>query len=274
MPQVEYPDRSRRDPRFAGTLDPEAVGHRLAAVGRGKRQGARNIDAADGHAVRVALGADRPAQCAAGQGGQPADVHPADWAAERAWLLLRMGEADAARLLIASVDTDRFTPKMNQVALQSALASSDPSAMCPLEAGLGKLEPRVAALVAAICASLSGESRTGRGRYRGGAAARPGRRDRPGAGRQGRRRGRRDVARGDDRMGAGRPAEQLALRPVDRDRHDAARAADQRVEPPDPGLAGARTDVLGDPAAALGAGRGSARRAFEPGADRPLCNVL
>ena len=59
----------------------------------------------------------------------PGDVHPADWAAERAWLLLRMGEADAAQLLIASVDSDRFTPKMNQVALQSALASSDPSAM-------------------------------------------------------------------------------------------------------------------------------------------------
>ncbi len=53
----------------------------------------------------------------------PSDVHPADWAAERAWLLLRMGEADAARLLIASVDSDRFTPKMRQVALQSALAN-------------------------------------------------------------------------------------------------------------------------------------------------------
>ena len=72
--------------------------------------------------------------------------------------LLRMGEADAARLLIASVDTDRFTPKMNQVALQSALASSDPSAMCPLEAGIDKLEPRVAALITAICSSLSGNS--------------------------------------------------------------------------------------------------------------------
>ncbi len=38
----------------------------------------------------------------------PADVNPVDWAAERAWLLLRMGEADASRLLIASVDTDRL----------------------------------------------------------------------------------------------------------------------------------------------------------------------
>jgi hypothetical protein len=88
----------------------------------------------------------------------PADVHPSDWAAERAWLLLRMGEADAGRLLIASVDSDRFTPKMRQIALQSALASSDPSAMCPIEPDLSKVEPRVAPLVTAICASLSGEA--------------------------------------------------------------------------------------------------------------------
>ncbi|HXG82233.1 MAG TPA: hypothetical protein VNJ05_10575, partial [Sphingomicrobium sp.] len=57
-----------------------------------------------------------------------------------------------------SVDSDRFTPKMRQVALQSALASSDPSAMCPIEPGLSKVEPRVSALVTAICASLSGEA--------------------------------------------------------------------------------------------------------------------
>jgi hypothetical protein len=68
-----------------------------------------------------------------------------------------MGEADAARLLIATMDTDRFTPKMRQVALQSALASGDPSAMCPVEPELSDVEPRVAPLVTAICASLSGE---------------------------------------------------------------------------------------------------------------------
>jgi len=155
--QVEYPDRSRRDPRFAGTLDPEAVGI-----------GPRPWGAASGNALEILMRrmdtpfASRWAQIGLrnallARAPSPSDVNPADWAAERAWLLLRMGEADAARLLIASVDTDRFTPKMYQVALQSALASSDPSAMCPLEAGLGKLEPRVSGLVAAICASLSGD---------------------------------------------------------------------------------------------------------------------
>lgn len=158
VPQVEYPRAARRNPRIAGTLEPQDVGIGYqpwgAASGKALQILLRRMDTPLASrwvhiGLRNALLARAPS---------PIDVHPADWAAERAWLLLRMGEADAARLLIASVDSDRFTPKMNQVALQSALASSDPSAMCPVEAGVAKLEPRVSALVTAICASLSGES--------------------------------------------------------------------------------------------------------------------
>ena len=47
----------------------------------------------------------------------PPRVHGADWVAERAWLLLRMGEADAARLLIQQVDSDNYTPKLYAVAI-------------------------------------------------------------------------------------------------------------------------------------------------------------
>ena len=156
--QVEYPRDARRDPRFAGTLDPLSVG-----------LGPRPWGAASGKALEILMRRmDTPfasrwahiglRNALLAQAVAPADVNPADWAAERAWLLLRMGEADASRLLIASVDTDRFTPKMRQVGLQSALATSDPSAMCALESGLSKVEPRVASLVTAICASLSGEA--------------------------------------------------------------------------------------------------------------------
>ncbi|MDP9423945.1 MAG: hypothetical protein M3Q19_14135 [Pseudomonadota bacterium] len=157
-PQVEYPDFARRDPRFAGTIDPLANG-----------LGYRPWGAASGKALEILMRRmDTPLVSRWAHIGlrgallaratSPADVHPADWAAERAWLLLRMGEADAARLLIASMDSDRFTPKMRQIALQSALANSDPSAMCSVEPELSKVEPRVAPLVTAICASLSGEA--------------------------------------------------------------------------------------------------------------------
>ncbi len=88
----------------------------------------------------------------------PGGVNPADWVAERAWLLLKLGEADAARLLVAAVDTDTFTPKMVQVAAQVALANSDPSGLCAIETDLPKVEPKMAPLVSAMCASLAGES--------------------------------------------------------------------------------------------------------------------
>lgn len=156
--QVEYPSGARRDPRFAGTLDPQELDLGIrpwgGASGKSLQILMRRMNTP--LASRWAHIGLRNALLASAQA--PADVNPADWAAERAWLLIRMGEADAARLLIASVDSDRFTPKMRQVALQSALATSDPSAMCPLEDGLGKVEPRVAPLVTAICASLSGEA--------------------------------------------------------------------------------------------------------------------
>jgi len=158
VPQVEYPARARRDPRYAGTLDPldHGLGYRPwgAASGKALEMLMRRMDVP--LASRWAHIGLRGALLA--KAASPADVHPADWAAERAWLLLRMGEADAARLLVASMDSDRFTPKMRQIALQSALANSDPSAMCSVEPELYKVEPRVAALVTAICASLSGEA--------------------------------------------------------------------------------------------------------------------
>jgi hypothetical protein len=158
VPQVEYPSDARRDARFAGTLDPNAYEFGPQPWGR-----------ASGKALQILMRrmdtpiASRWAQIGLrnlllARAAAPNDVNPVDWAAERSWLLLRLGEADASRLLIASVDSDRFTPKMRQVGLQSALATSDPSAMCPLESGLSRVEPKVAPLVSAICASLSGEA--------------------------------------------------------------------------------------------------------------------
>jgi hypothetical protein len=87
----------------------------------------------------------------------PAAVNPVDWAAERAWLLLRLGEADGARMIVSGVDTDRFTPKMTQVAVQTALATADTSALCPLESGLRDADPGVLRLVQAMCSALAGE---------------------------------------------------------------------------------------------------------------------
>lgn len=88
----------------------------------------------------------------------PAAVNPADWIAERAWLLLRMGEADGARMLVQGVDVDRFTPKMYVVATQTALATADVAAFCPLINGaMAFSQERAWPLAQAMCAALAGE---------------------------------------------------------------------------------------------------------------------
>jgi hypothetical protein len=89
----------------------------------------------------------------------PAGVTGSDWAAERAWLLIRMGEADAARLLVQSVDVDQFTPKMFEVAMQASLANADPAGLCPLvESALEVSKEPAWRAARAVCSALAGES--------------------------------------------------------------------------------------------------------------------
>lgn len=156
-PPVEYPGWARRDPWTVGAIRPSDAG--LGDDAWGTSSGAflstlmrRMNTPIASRWLHIALRDALLAKLHA-----PGDVQPVDWVAERAWLLLRMGEADAARMLVAGVDTDRFTPKMVQVAVQSALATADPSALCPLEDGMKKYDQNVLALVRAMCASLAGE---------------------------------------------------------------------------------------------------------------------
>lgn len=87
----------------------------------------------------------------------PNGLNGADFAAERAWLLVRMGESVVARAMVEAVDPDRYTPKMYQVAMQAALASGDPATICPVAADGRKVSSERAWILAeAMCASLSG----------------------------------------------------------------------------------------------------------------------
>ena len=87
----------------------------------------------------------------------PRGVNGADFAAERGWLLLRMGESVAARAVVQGVDTDNYTPKLYQVAMNAALATGDPGGLCPLVEGAMRTVPaRGWTMAQAMCAGLSG----------------------------------------------------------------------------------------------------------------------
>jgi hypothetical protein len=89
----------------------------------------------------------------------PAGLQPVDWVAERAALLLNMGEADAARMLVQAVDIENYTPRMIEAASETALATADPAALCPLVAPARSLsDAQVWTLADGMCAALEGES--------------------------------------------------------------------------------------------------------------------
>jgi hypothetical protein len=95
------------------------------------------------------------------QSSTPANVDGADWVAHRAWLLVRMGEAENARALVQRVDSDNYTPWLYEAAMQSALASADPAAMCGIADDAAAQGPAPAwQLARAMCAGLSGEGGT------------------------------------------------------------------------------------------------------------------
>jgi hypothetical protein len=89
----------------------------------------------------------------------PAGVQPVDWVAARANLLVNMGEADAARSLVEAVDVEQYTPQMIDAASATALATSDPAALCPLVAPARSMsQDPVWQLADGMCAALEGEA--------------------------------------------------------------------------------------------------------------------
>jgi hypothetical protein len=88
----------------------------------------------------------------------PAHINGADFAAERAWLLLRMGEANAARAVINDVDGENYTTRLLQVAMQTSLATADPGGLCGIaDRGNQYVHQRGWALARAMCAGLAGK---------------------------------------------------------------------------------------------------------------------
>jgi hypothetical protein len=158
-PPIEIPEASRRPVDIAGPLGPQAWG--LAPNAFGNANGRflstlmRRLDAPIASRwMHIVL-----RRALLSRVTSPPLVHPVDWIAERAWLLLRMGEADGARMLVQGVDVDRFTPKMFTIAVQSSLANSDPAGLCPLvDEGSELSDEPVWPLADAMCKALRGEA--------------------------------------------------------------------------------------------------------------------
>jgi hypothetical protein len=158
-PPIEIPDASRRPTNVVGVLGDDNGGlganawggaHGRLLAGLMGRLDAPLPSRWTSILLRRALLTYAPA---------PPFINEVDWIAERAWLLLRMGEADSARMLVQSVDVDQFTPRMFSVAVQTGLATADPAALCPLIGPGRKVSPQPYwPLAEAMCAALEGNA--------------------------------------------------------------------------------------------------------------------
>jgi hypothetical protein len=158
-PPIEIPEASRRPTDPVGPLRPGNWGLGLDAFGNAN---GRFLSGLMGR-----LNAPLPSRWTSillrrallSEASAPPQVNEVDWIAERAWLLLRMGEADSARILVQSIDVDQFTPRMFSVAVQTALATADPAALCPLVGPGRKISDQpVWPFADAMCASLEGDA--------------------------------------------------------------------------------------------------------------------
>ena len=158
LAEYELPSYARRSLDYVGVGSVEGVGPNAwgGADGQFLEAMMRRLDApVASRWLSIAL---RRALLASTE--TPRGINGADWAAERAWLLIRMGEAVGARAVVQSVDIENYTPKMLQVAMQAALATGDPAAVCGyVGQGRTTLAEGGWALSAAICDALEGSAR-------------------------------------------------------------------------------------------------------------------
>lgn len=156
--KYDLPPGARRLLKRIGPLTPETGGLAPDAFGVRGQYGAAIMRKTNG-ALASRWGQILLRRALSSAIDTPETINGADLAADRAGLLLRMGESTAARWIVQSVDYDRASPRMLQVALQTFLATVDPAGLCPyVPAGLAHGEEQSWRLASAICSGLSGDA--------------------------------------------------------------------------------------------------------------------
>jgi hypothetical protein len=92
----------------------------------------------------------------------PVQMDPADFTALRAALLVRMGEGEAARMLVQDVDTGNYTPDLTRAAFDAYIATADFTGVCPAVAIQGgTISDPQWEMAKAICTAFQGDSQAG-----------------------------------------------------------------------------------------------------------------
>ncbi len=154
----DVPAAQRRSTSQVGTISSVNGGFPVEAFGAADGDALISVLKATNGPLASRWGSIMTRRMLSSRTNTPANINGADWVAERAWLLLRMGESVAARQLVQQVDAGNYTDRLYTVAMQSFLANADLAGMCPLApAAFGQVKDPTWKMARPICASLSGE---------------------------------------------------------------------------------------------------------------------
>lgn len=171
--KYDVPPAARRSLSAVGIMSSASGGFPAEAFGRMDGMFLKQVAARTTGPIASRWGTIMARRLLASRTNTPTGVNGADWTAERAWLLLRMGDSVTARHLVQEVDAGNYTKRLHEVAMQIFLANGDLSGLCPLaEGGVRLVNDGRWKMSRAICASLAGEQGSAtafinQGRYQG-----------------------------------------------------------------------------------------------------------
>lgn len=156
--RYDVPPAGRRSLSEVGIISEGSGGYPVAAFGITKGTFLKQVLERTDGPLASRWGTIMARRLLASRTTTPAGVDGADWTAERAWLLLRMGESVVARQLVQAVDPGRYSKRLHEVAMQAFLANGDLAGMCPLtETGIRMTGDANWKMSRSICASLAGD---------------------------------------------------------------------------------------------------------------------
>ena len=157
-PKVDIPSAARRSLKMVGVLDASEGGFPAGAVAGQNAALVRAAIAGNKGQMVSRWGHIMLRRALASRLDAPQGMAPADFAALRAALLVRMGEGDIARAVVQDVDPGNFTPQLTAAALDAYVATADFTGICPVVSlqGDARKDPQWDVLKS-VCLSFRGD---------------------------------------------------------------------------------------------------------------------
>jgi hypothetical protein len=161
-PKFDIPPAARRSMQRIGVLD-ESEGGLSATALTGQNASLVRAALAGNKGVMVSRwGHILLRRALASRLDAPAQMHPADFTALRAALLVRMGEGQAARALVQDIDTGNYTPMLTRAAFEAYVATADLTGVCPAVAIQGgAISDPQWDMAKSICTAFQGDGQAG-----------------------------------------------------------------------------------------------------------------